>query len=89
MKRLSGDIKELKDNLFSLLSDDSISESTVDPISVLICEKGKEKEKEVFYHFKMIQDIDNDKQKEKFKAILMGALRQGDLDNRPPPPRPE
>ena len=36
-------------------------------------------------HFKMIQNIATDKQKEKFKTILMDALRQGDQGNRPPP----
>ena len=85
MIRLSDSIKALKDKLFSTLSDDSITEETIDSISSLICEKETEKEKEVFYHFKMIQDIANDQQKEKFNSILMDALRQGDHGNRPPP----
>ncbi len=83
--RLSDDIKELKDSLFETLSDDSINEATIDSISTLVCAKETEKEKETFYHFKMIRDIANDKQKEKFKSILMDALRQGDKGNRPPP----
>ncbi len=84
--RLSDDIKELKDSLFGTLSDGAINEATIDSISTLISEKETEKEKEIFYHFKMIRDIANDKQKEKFKGILMDALRQGDKGNRPPPP---
>ncbi|MBC3847154.1 hypothetical protein H8K90_12230 [Winogradskyella echinorum] len=86
MMRLSNDIKELKDKLFNKLSDDEINESTIDSITALICDKETEKEKEIFYHFKMIRDIANDKQKEKFNSILMDALRRGDRGNRPRPP---
>lgn len=84
--RLSDDVRELKDKMFGTLSNDSINKKTIDSITSLICEKETEKEKEIFYHFKMIQDISNDKQKEKFKRILMDALRQGENANRPPPP---
>ncbi len=86
MMGLSNDIKELKDNLFGTLSDDSVNEAAIDSISALICEKETEKEKEIYYHFRMIRDIANDKQKEKFEGILLDALRQGDQGNRPPPP---
>ncbi|RED42679.1 hypothetical protein DFQ10_10886 [Winogradskyella eximia] len=86
MMRLSDEIKGLKDELFSKLSEDGINESTIDSISSLICEKEKLKDKEIFYHFKMIQELSNDKQKEKFKTIIKDALRQGDQGQRPPPP---
>lgn len=86
MMRLSDDVKELKDDLFSKLSDNEINESTIDSLTALICEKETEKEKEIFYHFKMIRDIADEKQKEKFNKILMDALRRGDRGNRPPPP---
>ncbi len=89
MVKLSEEVKELKDYLFSTLADDTISEKTTDSITSLICEKETAKEKEIFYHFKMIQDISNTKQKEKFKNILFEALRQGDNANRPPPPNRE
>lgn len=84
MKRISDEIKILKDELFGKLSDDSVDEATIDSISALIGEKESVKDKEVFYHFKMIQELSNAKQKEKFKAIIMDALRQGDQGNRPP-----
>jgi hypothetical protein len=87
MIRLSDEVKELKDVLFSKLSDDFVDESVIDSISSLICEKEKVKEKEVFYHFKMIQELSNDTQKEKFKTIIMDALRQDEQGQRPPPPR--
>ena len=85
MMRLSDDIRNLKDNLFDKLTDNSINDVTLDSISSLICEKEKQKDKEVFSHFKMIQDLSNVKQKEKFKIILKDALRRGDQGNRPPP----
>jgi hypothetical protein len=84
--RLSDNIRDLKDSLFGMLSQDSINETAIDSISSLICKKETEKEKEIFNHFRMIRDIANDKQKEKFESILMDALRQGDSGNRPPPP---
>ncbi|WP_458629283.1 hypothetical protein [Winogradskyella sp. PC D3.3] len=85
MMRLSDEIKDLKDELFGKLSDDFVDETVIDSISSLICEKEKIKEKEVFYHFKMIQELSNDTQKEKFKTIIMDALRQDDQGQRPPP----
>ena len=84
MMQLSEEIRNLKDNLFDKLTDDSMNDATLDSISSLICEIEKQKDKEVFTHFKMIQDLCNDKQKEKFKIILKDALRQGDQGNRPP-----
>ena len=86
MMDLSNGIKELKDNLFGTLSDDSVNEATIDSISALICELETKKEKEIYYHFKMIRNISNDAQKKKFEIILLDALRQGDQGNRPPPP---
>ena len=89
MMQLSEEIRNLKDNLFDKLSDNSMNDATLDSISSLICEIEKQKDKEVFSHFKMIQDLSNPKQKEKFKTILKDALRQGDQGNRPPPPNGE
>ena len=86
MKLLSDEIKELKDDLFETLFNNKVNETTIDSLSSLICEKEKEKEKEIFYHFRAIQEIANDKQKEKFKLILKDALRRGEQGNRPPPP---
>lgn len=89
MIRWSNDIKGLKDSLFKTLSDDSVDEATIDSISALICVKETQKDKEVYYHFKMIREIADDKQKEKFETILMDAMRQGYRGNRPPPPNGE
>lgn len=85
MMRFSDDVRYLKDELFGAISDETVNEKAIDSISALICEKETAKEKEIFYHFRMIQDIAKGEQKEKFKSILMDALRQGDDGNRPPP----
>ena len=87
MTRLSNELRVLKDELFSKLSDNTVNMSTIDSIATIIGNKEKQKDLEVFKHFKMIQDLCNDKQKEKFKVILKDALRQGDQGNRPPPRR--
>ncbi|WP_407556829.1 hypothetical protein [Winogradskyella sp. 4-2091] len=85
MMQMSDDVRKLKDQLFGTLSNDIVSEAKIDSISNLICEKEKEKEKEIFYHFKMIRDIANEEQREKFNNLLLDALRKGDRGNRPPP----
>ncbi|WP_299100697.1 hypothetical protein [uncultured Winogradskyella sp.] len=85
MMQMSDDVRKLKDQLFGTLSNDIVSEATIDSISNLICEKEKEKEKEIFYHFKMIRDIANEEQREKFNNLLLDALRKDDRGNRPPP----
>ncbi|WP_157363113.1 hypothetical protein [Winogradskyella endarachnes] len=85
MMRLSDDVRQLKDELFGGISAETVNEKAIDSISLLICEKETAKEKEIFYHFRKIQDIAKGEQKEKFKSILMDALRQGDDGNRPPP----
>ncbi len=97
MRHLSEDIKELKDGLFDELSVSPTNDILIDSITSLIGERQKDKETEVFYHFKRIQEICNKKQKEKFKNIIIDALhkgrgkdkpphRRGD-EHRPPPPR--
>ena len=85
MMSLGDETKQLKDDLFNRLSDATVNEKIVDSITNLIGLKEKEKDTEAFYHFRSIQELCNDKQKEKFKKIINDALRKGG-DNRPPPP---
>ncbi|MGB1314198.1 hypothetical protein [Bizionia paragorgiae] len=86
MMRMSDKIKNLKDELFGKLSDTLVKESTIDSITSLIGNVEKEKEKEVYYHFKMIQQLSTEAQKETFKAIIMDALRKGDQRKNGPQP---
>ena len=86
MMTISDDIKGLKEALFNRLSSASVNEKSIDSITSLIGQKEKEKDTEVFYHFKSIQNICNDNQKEKFKKIINDALLRGKNEDRPPRP---
>ena len=84
-KNIIHSLEELKGQLFSDISKDSISETKIDSIATLIGNKEKEKEMEVFYFFKKIKSICNDKQKKQFENLMKDALpKRGD---RPRPPR--
>jgi len=85
MRLLSNDLRKLKDELFSKISVTSIDVNVIDSLTTLIGKKEKEKETEIFNHFRNIQDICTKKQKEKFKMIIKDALhRGGDKGQRPP-----
>nr|WP_321233177.1 hypothetical protein [uncultured Psychroserpens sp.] len=68
--------KELKGELFDKISMESISESEIDSIASLIGDIEKDKELETFYHFRAIQNICNDEQKEAFERIVKKALHR-------------
>ncbi|MDO6596716.1 hypothetical protein Q4512_07300 [Oceanihabitans sp. 2_MG-2023] len=86
MMQINDDLRGLKDALFNNMSNASVvNEITVDSITSLIGNKQKAIETEIFYHFKSLQDLCDDKQKEKLKKILKDALRRGEGENRPPP----
>ena len=74
------------EKLGKIVSDANIAEKVVDSITTLIAQREKEKETEVFYHFKSIQEICNEKQKEKFKDMINDAIRPGGLRDQGPPP---
>ena len=97
MRGLNAEVRGLKDELFKGLSDDSLSDVNVDSIAMLIGEKEAAKDIEVFRHFNSVQELCNDKQKEKFSKIIKDALRKGERNQGPPrggrpdgnrPPRP-
>jgi len=69
--------KKLKDKLFSKISESKVNPLEIDSISSLIGENRKNKDLEVFNHFREIQEICNDNQKEKLKRIVMDALHKG------------
>lgn len=84
MRHLSGDLKILKDDLFDELSISPTNDMLIDSMTSLIGKKQKERETEVFYHFKRIQEICNSSQKEKFEKIIIDALRRGGRKDKPP-----
>lgn len=98
MRGLNEDIRGLKDELFKGLSDDSLQDVNIDSIARLIGAKETAKDLEVFRHFKQVQELCTDKQKEKFSEIIKDALRKGAGNQGPPregipngnrPPRPD
>jgi len=87
MRQIGDEVKELKEALFNRLPETYVNENTIDSITTLIGKKEKEKETEAFYYFKKIQEICNDKQKEKFEKIINDALHKGgEINQRPPRP---
>ncbi|TNJ45237.1 hypothetical protein KFZ70_07030 [Tamlana fucoidanivorans] len=85
MKRCSEELKRLKDLLFNTLSEQETNETKTDSIISLIGQVEMEKEKEAFSHFKTIQTLCNNKQKERFKRIINDALhKHGRQEQRPP-----
>ena len=85
-RKISEDLRELKRELFDNISDTSISEKKIDSITTLIGNKEKERDMEVFYHFRKIQSICNEKQKKRFNNIMKDAL-PNNKENSPPPRR--
>tara|TARA_B100000795_G_C22772702_1_gene428596 strand:+ start:867 stop:1358 length:492 start_codon:yes stop_codon:yes gene_type:complete len=81
MTQLQQEQKQLKDKLFSKISEKNINPLEIESITSLIGENNKNKDLEVFNHFRAIQGICNDPQKQKFKKIVIDALHKG------PPPR--
>ena len=69
MMRLDQEQKQLKDQLFSKVSEKNINPLEIERISSLIGENNKNKDLEVFNHFRAIQEICNDSQKQKFMKI--------------------
>ncbi|MEP1489626.1 MAG: hypothetical protein ABJK28_14485 [Algibacter sp.] len=96
MMRIGDQTRDLKDALFNRLSDVSITDKYIDSITNLIGRNVAESDREVFRHFRGIEDICTGKQKEKFKSIIKeaigkgtrkenGELGEGGEGHRPPP----
>ena len=84
MRGLSDELRVLKDELFLGLSDTSLKHMNKDSIAGLIGEKETAKDLEVLRHFEQVQELCNNKQKEKFSEIIKDALRRAGRDQGPP-----
>ncbi|MGV6831574.1 MAG: Spy/CpxP family protein refolding chaperone [bacterium] len=94
MRIVSDKIRKEKDQFFRMLSDSDISEREVDSVATKMSIIEKEKELIIFRHFKEIQQLCNEDQKQKFSKILRRAIHQrggprGEegRPHHPPPPR--
>jgi len=85
LNKINDRLRQLKDQLFSNLHKNQLDARLIDSITALIGENEKERDKVVFYHFKSIQELCDEKQKEKFKAIIKDAIRQGSPNGQQPP----
>ncbi|MDO7170668.1 hypothetical protein [Mariniflexile sp. AS56] len=92
IRAVLGGTKGLKDDLFKQINIDVVSAEKVDSLVNLIGEQERQMEYLKFTHLRGIQQICNEKQKERFKAIVNDALRKGGMGGHqngpPPPPRP-
>ncbi|WP_298534718.1 hypothetical protein [uncultured Algibacter sp.] len=96
IRGISDEIRQLKDELFSGLSDTSSRGADTDSIATLIGKNEAAKDLEVLRHFKQVEALCKAQQKEKFRKIIHDALKRGGRDQRPPrgvrpndrPPRP-
>ena len=82
---LFDEIKQLKDELFSKISNDKIDKEEIDSIAGLIGQKEQSKDRVVFYHFRSIRAICNENQKVRFDIIIEEGLHRGGGANGPPP----
>lgn len=91
MIKYTEDTKNLKDELFTLITADDVSNTKIDSIIGLLGVKEQEREKSIFYNLRGIQSICNDKQKANFEKIIKDALRKsgngGPRGGGPPPNR--
>ncbi|MEW4924772.1 hypothetical protein [Algibacter sp. 2305UL17-15] len=84
IRGISDDIRELKDVFFGGLSDTASEHINRDSIASLIGDLEATKDLEVYRHFKQVQELCNDSQKEKFGKIIQDALRRGGREQGPP-----
>ena len=90
--------KESKDALFDQLTNETISNRTIDSLAHVIAKKQTLKELEIFNFFRTVSALCNANQKVRFKTIIKDAVRgpggpggngppgRGGSENRPPPP---
>ncbi|WP_422107995.1 Spy/CpxP family protein refolding chaperone [Winogradskyella sp.] len=86
MTSISEQIRRSKDALFNNVSKANIDRSVIDSITSVIGDYEKEKDLEVFNHFRAIYNICNESQKAKFDDLIKDALhrRRPPRGHRPP-----
>lgn len=87
MRNFEDEIRISKDVFFNSISKNHVDSSEVDSLASIISRIEKKKDLEIFYHFRKVYDICDDKQKENFEGLVKKALRQSERSkgNRPPP----
>ena len=83
-RKYADDTKQLKDMLFSKISDENVTSVTIDSITNLIGRKEQAKEMMVFNHFRELRAICNEKQKGRLDKIIEDGLDKGQEGMKPP-----
>ncbi|MCB0400214.1 MAG: hypothetical protein KDD26_11455 [Winogradskyella sp.] len=78
MKSYSRRISELKQEMYSNVGEQEISEAFLDSVVDLIAIEEKNKDLEMYKHFREVRDICNDKQKEQLSKIIKDAIKRRD-----------
>ncbi|MCT4630912.1 hypothetical protein, partial [Winogradskyella sp.] len=76
MKSLFKKNMGLKKAMYSKVSDENVTQSYLDSIGDLIAKGEKEKDIEMFKHFKKVRALCNDKQKEQLTKIINDAIKR-------------
>lgn len=76
MRKISREIKELKDQLFDHISKTTTDKAKVNDLARRIGEKERQKDIKTFYHFKEVQKICTDEQRTRFNRIVQEGLRR-------------
>ena len=80
--------RELREDYFKLLRNDSTDQVLANQILIQIANNQKAIEQITFSHFKSVKSICDSVQKEKFDSIILEVIHRM-KDNRPKPNRPE
>lgn len=83
IKSFSKEIRSLKKELFSKISDESINPAYLDSITSLIALQEKAKDVEVFNHLQKVRTLCNEEQTERFVKILNDAMERHGRRGRP------
>lgn len=78
MKSYSKRISELKQEMYSNVGEQEISEAFLDSVVDLIAIEEKNKDLEMYKHFREVRGICNDKQKEQLSKIIEDAIKRRD-----------
>lgn len=76
MKLYSKRVSELKKQMYSNAGKQEASEFFLDSITDLIAKEEKNKDLEMYNHFKAVREICNDKQKEQLSNIITDAIER-------------
>lgn len=76
MRTYSKKITELKEQLYKDNSEGAVTDVQLDSITSLIANEEKNKDLEMYAHFKSVRDICDAKQKEKLTAIIKDAIKR-------------